>query len=135
MARSRTANQGAAATNVSSGSAKSELSSVVIETPDGMTNKVFLQIFDNSSPTVGTTVPDIVVPIPAPPVDTILGQNIKGKKKYKVVLAGPKGGLDFSSGLSYAVTTTGNGNTDPAAGDKPTVLVFYQPVSGTFTGQ
>lgn len=134
MARSRTTTQGAAATNVSSGSAKCEVSSLVVVQPQGQSNTVYLQVFNNSAPTVGTTAADLVIPLFAPPVDTMLGQNIKGGQKTKAALSGPKGGLQFGSGLSYAVTTTPNGNTDPAAGDKPEVNVYYQPVSGTFTG-
>lgn len=81
---------------------------------------LFLQIFDNNAPTVGTTAPYLVLPIP-------LFVSGMPEVNQKYPFAGNRGGVRMRSGLSYAVTTTPGGLTDPIAGEEPTVEMYYEP--------
>jgi hypothetical protein len=81
---------------------------------------LFLQVFNTNAPTVGTTAPVMVLPVPA--------GTTQWPEWRKFVFAGKLGGLQFATGLSLAVTTTHDGSTGPDAGDDPQVIVDWEAV-------
>ena len=117
--RSETAAQNATATAVRSGA--SLVRSVKVEQRATAAGALSLQIFNTNSPTVGTTAPIMVVPVPA-------GNSTLEASVLDISLHGPLGGLYCSTGLSYACTTTPSGSTNPTAGQEPTVRVDYNQV-------
>jgi hypothetical protein len=119
MAKSRTAAQNATATAVRSGKTFVKNIRVGQRTTDAP--RLFLQLFNNNAPTVGTTAPEIVVPVPA-------GNGNLDQQALDVQLWGKFGGAYFDTGLAYAVTTTHDGSTNPDAGDEPEVIVDYEPL-------
>jgi hypothetical protein len=65
------------------------------------TSVAYVQLFDTaSSVTLGTTVPDVVLGIPASAGANLLNDT----------------GIDFTTGIKFAVTTTATGNTAPSTG-------------------
>lgn len=86
-------------------------------TPDAPA--LYLQVFNTNNPTVGTTAPVLVVPIPA-------GNSALQKTEVKMEFQSQHGGLPFATGLSAAVTTDHNGATGPDAGDEPRVTIHYE---------
>jgi hypothetical protein len=83
--------------------------------------RLFLQLFNTNAPTVGTTVPEIVIPVPA-------GSGTVDEAVVKVVFKGSQGSLVLNTGLAYAVTTTPTGSTGPTGGQEPVVIVDYEPL-------
>jgi hypothetical protein len=75
-------------------------------------------MFNHASPTVGTTAPVEVIQIPAGET----GQIQSKKLQY----AGSKGGYNYGTALSIAVTTTHDGSTGPASTDKPEVIIGFE---------
>ncbi|MCA9455857.1 MAG: hypothetical protein KC587_04295 [Nitrospira sp.] len=81
---------------------------------------LYLQIFDHASPTVGTTAPSMVLPVPA---------GLSGRMvPFRYDLTGPQGGLKLGTALTIAVTTSHDGATGPDAGDEPDIVLDYQPL-------
>lgn len=62
---------------------------------------VYLQCYDNTSPTVGSTIPNMILPCPA-----------STSKTYVIDLSA---GYPFVTALSLACTTAPTGNTAPAS--------------------
>lgn len=119
MARSRTAAQNATATAVRTG--RTHLRNVRVRQRTTDAPRLFLQIFNAASPTVGTTAPEIVLPVPA-------GSANMDSQGYDYPMQGPRGGVELGTALAYAVTTTHDGNTAPDAGDEPEVIIDYEPL-------
>ena len=83
--------------------------------------KLFLQFFDDASPTVGTDAPSHVLEVPP----GLVGQA----NELRYVINGSQGGMLFGTALSYAVTTAYNTVGAPSAGDEPEVVVDYHPMT------
>lgn len=81
---------------------------------------LYLQVFNTNAPTVGTTAPVMVIPVPA--------GSTQWPEWTKIDFAGKRGGMHFATGLSVAVTTTHDGSTGPDAGDDPQVIIDWEPV-------
>jgi hypothetical protein len=120
MSQSRTA--AANATAVGARTGRSKLKTVQVRQRTFDAPKLFLQMWNLAvgDVTVGTTAPAMVFEVPAGRVDLQMVQA-------KYILAGTLGGLDMAVGITYAVTTTHDGNTNPDAGDEPEVIVHYEP--------
>ena len=82
--------------------------------------RLFLQLFNTNAPTVGTTAPELVLRIPA-------GDSKKDSARAQYQINGND--MNFATGLSYAVTTTHDGNTAPTAGHEPEVIVDWEPLT------
>jgi hypothetical protein len=95
------------------------LKSIKVEQRASAAPRLFLQIFNTNSPTVGTTAPEKVVPVPA-------GSSNLDVSVLKEEFQGTLGGLHLSTGFAYAVTTTHDGNTAPTAGQEPVVVAHYE---------
>jgi len=115
--QSRTDAQNATATEVRSGATLLKNFKVEQRTTDAP--RLFLQIFNIASPTVGTDAPEVVIPVPA-------GSGNFDSARLGGQFQGNGGGLYLSTALSYAVTTTHDGNTAPDAGDEPVVILDYE---------
>ena len=85
--------------------------------------KLFLQVHNKNAPTMGTDLPDIVIPIPA-------GISAQDAMVTKATFYGPFGGAYLATAFSYAVTTTATGLTAPDAGDEPEVEIHYEKIPG-----
>lgn len=114
---SRTPTANATAVVVRNG--RTLLKSVLCEQRKVTAPVLYLQIFNTSAPTVGTTAPVIVLQIPAGNANVELTM-------LKAAFEGKFGGLDLGTGFSYAVTTTHDGLTAPTAGDEPLVEIHYE---------
>lgn len=114
---SRTAN--ADATAILSRSGTTRLQSVTAYIRAESSARLYIQLFNSASPTVGTDTPDMVLMIPP-------GRAGK-QKKVKFIFASEEGGAYFNTGLTAAVTTTPNGNTSPASADRPELVLKYDP--------
>ena len=114
---SRTPAQNATATVVRNG--RTILKNVEVRQRLAAAPRLFLQIFNTNAPTVGTTAPEIVIPVPAGDANITLNRN-------KVEFQADKGGLDLGTGFSYAVTTTHDGSTNPTATHEPEVIIHYE---------
>ncbi len=82
---------------------------------------LYVQIFNHASPNVGTTAPVHVLQVPA------------GSTKVECATLDARfesqfGGAYLATALSYAVTTTHDGSTNPDSGDEPVVIVDYEAV-------
>lgn len=79
----------------------------------------WLQIYNNNAPTLGTTAPDIVIPIMRPNVED-------GKIRQKILL----GGLRLPTAFSWFVSSAANGSSAaPVAANSPlAVAIFYNQV-------
>lgn len=115
--RSRT--EAANATAVAVRNGRTLLKSVRVEQRTTDAPALKLQIFNTNAPTVGTTAPFMVVPVPA-------GSALLMISFHKEEYQGPFGGVDLGTGFSYAVTTTHDGLTAPDAGDEPVVDIHYE---------
>lgn len=83
--------------------------------------KLYLQLFDSVTVTPGTTKPDVVIIVGA-------GDSNQDANVHKASFSGKKGGIGFSTGLTYCVTTVSDGGTAPTAGQEPEVYIEYAPV-------
>lgn len=119
MAQSRTNAAGASAVSVRAGATR--LRGVRVEQRAPAAPALFLQVFNTNSPTVGTTAPVLVVPVPA-------GSGQLSTPTLRAIFKGTQGALFLSTGLAYAVTTTPTGSTGPTGGQEPTVIVDYEPL-------
>lgn len=89
-----------------------------VDTDSGTQTVVYLKLYDDLNPTVGTTAPDYIFEIPA---DQQVNLNPKGGK-----------GIKFVNGLSYAVVQEPGtaGTTDPATNTTVTVTMDLLPGVG-----
>ena len=94
---------------------------ISIEQRNSAAPVLYLQVFNTNAPTVGTTAPIIVMQSPA-------GNANLDVNQISSDFQGPLGGFDFSTGLSYAATTTFNGSTNPTAGQEPRVTMDYNQI-------
>lgn len=117
--QSRTAAQTATATVVRNGAVL--LKNIKVEQRAVAAPRLFLQIFNTNAPTVGTTAPELVIPVAA-------GNANKDSTRNELRAHGEHGGLLLGTGCAYAVTTTHDGNTAPTAGQEPTVTIDYEHV-------
>jgi len=101
-------------------SAKQHLKKIQVFQRTGDAPELFVQVFDDASPTVGTDAPDIVVKVPA-------GKVGAQATHASYVIGSDEGGYPFDTALSFAVTTTHDNGTGPDAGDEPEVLVLHDP--------
>jgi len=81
---------------------------------------LYLQLFNAASPTVGTTAPTMVLPIPA----GLAASFATATYKFSANL----GGINFGTGLAIAVTTAHDTADAPDAGDEPDVTIEYHPI-------
>ena len=81
---------------------------------------LYLQVYNAASPTVGTTAPSMVLPIPAGRANTQVRRRFDFSDQV--------GGIELGTALAIAVTTTHDGATGPDAGDEPDVEIDYQPI-------
>lgn len=80
----------------------------------------YLQMFNvaSGSVTPGSTVPDLVIPVPA-------GQT-SIQTKISIPFGSNRGGLYFGTALSFCFTTTATGGTSPVlTADKPEAKVHF----------
>lgn len=98
---------------------KAYIKSIKVEQWTSDAPALHLQVFNTNNPTLGTTAPMLVVPIPA---------GISGRQCTfnRVQFDGDFGGLYFATGLSFAVSVEHDGATAPDAGDEPRVTVDYE---------
>lgn len=91
------------------GPGNSTLWLVSIDNSANAAQKVYFKLWDATAPTVGTTAPDVVIPIPG------------GSTVTMAVLEG----LNFATGISAAcVTTAGTGGITSPTSDVVTALVI-----------
>lgn len=119
MARSRTDAANATAVAVRNG--RTHIKNIRVEQRASAAPQLFLQVFNTNAPTVGTTAPEVVVPVPA-------GQANMDLVTLDLPLMAKRGGLELGTGFAYAVTTTHDGLTAPTAGQEPTVIIDYEPL-------
>ncbi len=117
MSQSRVAAQNATATVVRNGACTVER--IRARQYAGAAPRLYLQLFNTNAPTVGTTAPEMVIPVPA-------GDTKKEATQRDVRISG--NGKNFSTGLSYAVTTVHDGAVAPTAGQEPEVIIDWEPV-------
>lgn len=115
MALSRTLNADATAVAVRSGATR--VKTVILTQRSNTAARLYLQIFNTNAPTVGTTAPELVVPLQAGRAGMQIIQ--------KVVLASNLGGLLLPTGCAYAVTTTPTGAAGPSGTDRPKVDLHW----------
>jgi hypothetical protein len=118
MAYSRTPAANATPVNLGTGSWR--LTAVRVRQNLATAAELFLQIFNKNAPTVGTDTPRLVLSVPA-------GDATVNPRVQKYPMSGNKGGLHFGTALSYAVTTTPGGLTNPVAGQEPDVELWFEP--------
>ena len=116
----QTRDNAANATGVTVRTGSTKVKAVRVEQRVAAAPRLYLQLYDAASPTVGTTAPTKVVPIPA-------GVTDMQAAIYKEALTGTRGGLEFGTALSYAVTTH-DGLTAPTAGQEPVVIIDWEPL-------
>lgn len=119
MARSRTDAANATAVVVRNG--RTHIKNIRVEQRASAAPRLFLQIFNTNAPTVGTTAPEMAIPVPA-------GQANMDAAVLDVPFGAKRGGLELSTGFSYAVTTTPTNAVAPTAGQEPTVIIDYEPL-------
>jgi len=86
----------------------------------GAAPRLFLQLFDATAPTVGTTVPTMVIPIPA-------GNTQSDGEVLEIRPSSNRGGMVFGTAISFAATTTAVNAVAPTAGQEPEVSVDWEP--------
>jgi len=86
----------------------------------GAAARLFLQVFDAVAPTVGTTLPTLIIPVPA-------GNTQSDGEVLETRLSSNRGGAIFGTAISFAVTTTATGLTAPTAGQEPEVSIDWEP--------
>ena len=119
MAQTRIVAQNATATEVRTGATRVKKVSVRQKTSDAP--RLYLQLFNILTPTVGTTVPVDVFRVP-------VGDAARQPPWEKYIFASSFGGKFYDTGLSFAVTTTPTGLTAPDSGDEPEVIVDWEPL-------
>lgn len=117
---SRTEAQSATPTQVVNGAAR--IGSIECQQWNNGSARLYLQVFNNYNPTVGTTKPDLVIPIPAKPTNYPKGEI---KVPFPVCGGGDHNGMKLTTGFAYAVTTTPDGSTGAAVGLRPVVIIEY----------
>ena len=115
--QSRTEAQDETATVVRNG--KCYVKNIRVEQRTTDAPALYLQVFNTNDPTVGTTLPTAVLPVPAGNANRDMAFN-------EVRCKSEVGGIYMGTGLSYAVTTDSTGNTGPDAGDEPVVVLDYE---------
>lgn len=78
---------------------------------------LYLKLFDNVNPTLGTTAPDFVFMIPSSGTQASFDIPVNGGA-----------GIKFNNGLSYAIVTTGG--TGGTAGPTAATLLVLQAIPG-----
>lgn len=116
ISRTPTAN----ATGVVASATPVRINSITVRQRSAVAPRLYLQLIDRASATIGTHAPADVVSIPA-------GRTEHQSVNKKVEYSGTNGGLQFGTGLVYAVTTDINGSTNPNAGDEPEVIIDFEP--------
>lgn len=91
----KAAAQKATAATVKTG--HTQLGTIIAYNPDSAVT--YLQLFDSTSPTVGTTAPDEVIGVP--PLSTVVV---------------PDDGVNYTNALKLAATTTATGSSAPTTG-------------------
>ncbi len=115
MALSRTNNADATAVSVRSGATR--VKRVTCTQRSNTAARLYLQIFNSNTPTVGTTAPDTVIAIPA---------GRAGMQVIQAAVFGSNlGGLLLPTGCAYAVTTTPTGAAGPSGTDRPRVDLHW----------
>lgn len=84
----------------------------------------YVQVFNQTSVTLGTTAPSDVFQVTPEASHTILGNALRGQRKQSYIFSGKY----YGTGLQVAATTTHDGLTAPAAADQPQVRVVYEPI-------
>jgi len=85
----------------------------------GAAPRLYLQLFNTNAPTVGTTAPEMVIPVPA-------GNTQKEAAVRDIIIAGNS--KHFGTGLAIAVTTVHDGAVAPTAGQEPEVIIDWEPL-------
>lgn len=119
MAKSVTNAANATAVAVRSG--RTHLKNIRLTQRTGAAPRLFLQVFNTNAPTVGTTAPEAVFPVPA-------GDSNLDCTMLDMPLMGKRGGLELGTGFAYAVTTTPSNAVAPTAGQEPKVEIDYEPL-------
>ena len=119
MARTRTDAANATAVAVRNG--RVHIKNIRMEQRAAAAPRLFLQIFNTNAPTVGTTAPEVAIPVPA-------GQSNMDMQTLDIIVGAKRGGLELSTGFAYAVTTTPTNAVAPTAGQEPTIIIDYEPV-------
>jgi hypothetical protein len=101
-------------TNIGAG--RFRLRSVFIWVPVKNAGLMYLQIFNKNAGVVGTDAPDHVIPIP-----NVVNSAYSKRLKF----SGGAGSNDYTTGLSFAVTTTSVGAVDIGAANRPKILIDY----------
>jgi hypothetical protein len=91
---------------------------VEVTVQEDSTAEVYVQLFNATGVTPGTTAPNVVLPIPAVTADN--------RKKRKYVFPG---GLAFGIALEWFVSTTHDGATAPTTDNLPLeAILYYEPM-------
>ena len=92
--------------NIRSGAAVLHLAEFI---NSSSSQRVYFKAYNNTAPTIGTTAPDMVIPVQA------------GKTVSMAIL---NGGYSFGTGLSFATVTVGGttGTTSPSSTHKVTLV-------------
>lgn len=120
MAVNRQTAQGSTVTQIYNGACR--IKKIEVRAGAAAAPELFLQVFNNYNPTVGTTQPNV-------PLRVVPGDSAINNPWQKYIFAGSYGGMYFGTGLAIAVTTTPTGSTGPTAGQEPEVIVTYEPLS------
>ena len=118
MAQTTVNAQNATFTLARTGSAR--IKNIRVTQRAGAAPRLFLQLFDATAPTVGTTLPTMIVPVPA-------GNTQSDGEAVEVRLSSNRGGAIFGTAISFAVTATATGAGAPTAGQEPEVSVDWEP--------
>lgn len=117
MSQTRVAAQNATALAIRNGACI--IKRVRVRQYAGAAPRLFLQLFNTNAPTVGTTAPEMVIPVPAGNTKmnaTVRDVNFTGDSEQ------------FGTGLAIAVTTVHDGAVAPTAGQAPEVIVDWEPL-------
>jgi hypothetical protein len=96
------------------------LRSIKVLQKTGDAPALYLQLYNAASPTVGTTLPTMVLLVPA----GLPSSHARTTYDFSNNL----GGINFGTALALAVTTTHDGAVGPTAGDEPDVTIDYQTI-------
>lgn len=118
---SRTANANATAIAIRNGTTRLQKVQAYIRAASSA--RLYIQLFNSNSPTIGTTTPDLILMIPP--------GRVGKQKKVSFIFASEEGGCYLSSGLSAAVTTTPTGSTNPESADRPELVIKYDNAGTT----
>lgn len=103
---------------------KTRVKKIEILTKPASTLTTFVQVFNQTSVTLGTTAPSDVLQVTPEAAHAILGNSARGQRKQTYIFSGKF----YGTGLQVAATTTHDGLTAPAAADQPQVRVVYEPI-------